>query len=270
MLNGLYVATSGLVAQESRVNTISNNLANINTTGFKRDRPVFSMYMPGDKRWPQSIIKSTVYNKSINSVVKLDDIYSDFSSGSLRETENKLDVALKNKDAFFAVETSFGIRFTRDGHFSLNSDGELVTKDGFHVLSSDYQNDPVITIPQVGELFINDSVITIPQDEELFITENGEILLDDLLQNQLYIVEFPEKHNLQKTGRNLYQAVEMLPVASANPMVSQGYLETSNINPVEEMVKMIDALRSFETYQKVIQTLDSVNEIASNRIGRMA
>jgi len=255
MLNGLYVATSGLVAQESRVNTISNNLANINTTGFKKDRPVFSMYMPGDKRWPQSIIKSTVYNKSINSVVKLDDIYSDFSSGSLRETENKLDVALKNKDAFFAVETPFGIRFTRDGHFSLNSDGELVTKDGFHVLSSDYQNNPVITIPQ---------------GEELFITENGEILLDDLLQNQLYIVEFPEKHNLQKTGRNLYQAVEMLPVASANPMVSQGYLETSNINPVEEMVKMIDALRSFETYQKVIQTLDGVNEIASNQIGRMA
>jgi len=117
MLNGLYVATSGLVAQENRVNLISNNLSNINTTGYKKDKSVFTMYLPQDKRYPQNIIRDTVYNKSINSVVRLDDIYSDFQIGTLKETGNTFDLALENENAFFVLDTPFGLRFTRDGNF---------------------------------------------------------------------------------------------------------------------------------------------------------
>jgi len=117
MLNGLYVATSGLVAQENRVNLISNNLSNINTTGYKKDKSVFTMYLPQDKRYPQNIIRDTVYNKSINSVVRLDDIYSDFQIGTLKETGNTFDLALENENAFFVLDTPFGLRFTRDGQF---------------------------------------------------------------------------------------------------------------------------------------------------------
>lgn len=255
MLNGLYVATSGLVAQENRVNLISNNLANINTTGYKKDKSVFTMYLPQDKRYPQSIIRDTVYNKSINSVVRLDDIYSDFQIGTLKETTNPYDLALENENAFFALDTPFGIRFTRDGNFSINQDGVLVNKDGFKVLPRNYTDNPEIRIPR---------------DANVAFTEDGDILINNLLQNQLYIVSFNDLHNLQKVGRNMYQAKDMLPQAEENPGLKQGFLETSNINPVSEMVQMIEALRSFESYQKSIQILDGINDVASNRLGRIA
>lgn len=255
MLNGLYVATSGLVAQENRVNLISNNLSNINTTGYKKDKSVFTMYLPQDKRYPQNIIRDTVYNKSINSVVRLDDIYSDFQIGTLKETGNTFDLALENENAFFVLDTPFGLRFTRDGNFSINQDGVLVNKDGFRVLPVNYTENQEIQIPR---------------DAQVTFSENGEILIDNLLQNQLYIVTFNDLHNLQKVGRNMYQAKEMLPEEVNNPGLKQGFLETSNINPVSEMVEMIEALRSFESYQKAIQLLDGVNDLASNRLGRIA
>lgn len=255
MLNGLYVATSGLVAQENRVNLISNNLANINTNGYKKDKPVFTMYLPQDKRYPQSIIRDTVYNKSINSVVRLDDIYSDFQLGTIKETGNTFDLALENKNAFFALDTPFGIRFTRDGNFSINQDGVLVNKDGYNVLPRNYTDNPEIQIPR---------------DAKVTFAENGEILINNLLQNQLYIVTFNDLHNLQKMGNNMFQAKEMLPQTEDNPGLKQGFLETSNINPVNEMVQMIEALRSFESYQKSIQILDGINDVASNRLGRIA
>jgi flagellar basal-body rod protein FlgG len=255
MLNGLYVATSGLVAQENRVNLISNNLANINTTGYKKDKSVFTMYLPQDKRYPQNIIRDTVYNKSINSVVRLDDIYSDFQIGTIKETGNTFDLALENEKAFFVLDTPFGLRFTRDGNFSINQDGILVNKDGFRVLPVNYTENQEIQIPR---------------DAQVTFSENGEILIDNLLQNQLYIVTFNDLHNLQKMGRNMYQAKEMLPEEADNPGLKQGFLETSNINPVNEMVEMIEALRSFESYQKAIQLLDGVNDLAANRLGRIA
>ena len=255
MLNGLYVATSGLVAQENRVNLISNNLANINTNGYKKDKPVFTMYLPQDKRYPQNIIRDTVYNKSINSVVRLDDIYSDFQLGTIKETGNTFDLALENENAFFVLDTPFGIRFTRDGNFTINKDGFLVNQDGYRVLPSNYTDNPEIQIPR---------------DAKVTFAENGEILIDNLLQNQLYIVNFNNLNNLQKMGNNMFQASDMLPQTENNPGLKQGFLETSNINPVNEMVQMIEALRSFESYQKSIQILDGINDVASNRLGRIA
>jgi flagellar basal-body rod protein FlgG len=255
MLNGLYVATSGLVAQENRVNLISNNLANINTNGYKKDKPVFTMYLPQDKRYPQNIIRDTVYNKSINSVVRLDDIYSDFQLGTIKETGNTFDLALENENAFFVLDTPFGIRFTRDGNFTINKDGFLVNQDGYRVLPSNYTDNPEIQFPR---------------DAKVTFAENGEILIDNLLQNQLYIVNFNNLNNLQKMGNNMFQASDMLPQTENNPGLKQGFLETSNINPVNEMVQMIEALRSFESYQKSIQILDGINDVASNRLGRIA
>lgn len=255
MLNGLYVATSGLVAQENRVNTITNNLANVNTTSYKKDQPVFTMYIPDDKRFPQDIIKDTIYNKSINSVVRLDDIYTDFTIGTLKETNNTFDLALENENAFFVLDTPFGLRFTRDGNFTINNEGILVNQDGYPVMPTNYTDNPAIRIPR---------------DAQVTFTENGEVLINNLPQNALYVVQFNNTHNLQKTGRNMYQAANILPEVAQNPGVKQGFLETSNINMVTEMVKMIEALRSFETYQKSIQLLDGTNDIASNRLGRIA
>ncbi len=134
MQNGLYVATSGLLMQEKRVEVISNNISNINTNGFKKELAVFSDYRPVDKRYPQNWIQKTLYNRTINSSVKLDDNPTDFEMGHLKLTENKFDLALQDPSCFFAVETPWGMRYTRDGEFTLNSDGELVTNQGFNLV----------------------------------------------------------------------------------------------------------------------------------------
>jgi flagellar basal-body rod protein FlgG len=253
MLNGLYVATSGLMMQNRRVENIANNLANVNTTGFKKDVPVFTEYFPAEKEFPQNFIRSTDYNKAMNSTVKMSENKTDFSSGYLRETGGNLDFAISDPNSFFAVDTPFGIRFTRSGDFTINENSELVTAEGYPVLSN-----------------IDDAApqpIVLP--ENFTVTENGIILADGEPVDQLGIAYFENTDNLQKVGHSLYAAVDVLPEQAENPGVTGGYLEGSNVNAVLEMVRMIDASRSFETYQKVIQSIDSINGIVINTVGKL-
>jgi flagellar basal-body rod protein FlgG len=254
MLNGLYVATSGLLMQEARVGAISNNLANINTAGYKRDLPVFSEYRPIDKRIPQNWIQKSLYNKTINSSVKLDEISVNHLTGPLKETGNKFDLALDNANQFFAVETPWGIRYTRDGEFTLNSQGELVTQDGFNLLDR-ATGAPLIIPPNAED-------INITPDGTIYINNNNPI-------GEIDIAAFTETGKLQKTGRNLFTAVGILPEIPENIKVSQGFVEMSNSSPILEMVRMVEALRGFEMYQKVVQTYDSLNDKAANEIARL-
>jgi flagellar basal-body rod protein FlgF len=252
MLNGLYVATSGLMMQNRRVENIANNLANVNTTGYKKDVPVFTEYFPVEKDFPQNFIRTTDYNKAMNSTVKQADNKTDFSMGHLKETGRSMDFALSDPNTFFVVDTPFGIRYTRDGAFIINENRELVTSDGYPVLSN--TNDAA---PQP---------VLVP--EEFFVSETGEILVDGEAIEQFGIAYFENTENLQKVGHNLYAAVGVEPEQAENPGLLQGYLEGSNINAVLEMVRMIDAMRSFETYQKVIQTIDGINGTVINTVGK--
>jgi flagellar basal-body rod protein FlgG len=253
MQNGLYVAASGLLMQEARVSAISNNLANINTAGYKRDLPVFSEYRPIDRRVPQNWIQKTLYNKTINSSVKLDEISVNQTSGPLKETGNKFDLALDNPNHFFAVETPWGIRYTRDGEFTLNDRGELVTQDGFNLL--DRATGAPIVIPDGTDT---------PN-----ITPDGIVNINNAPVAQIDIAAFTETEKLQKVGRNLFTAVGILPEEPAGLKVSQGFVEMSNASPILEMVRMVEALRGFEMYQKMVQTYDSLNDKAANEIARM-
>lgn len=253
MQNGLYVATSGMLMQSRRIEFIANNLANINTTGFKKDVPVFTEYFPVDKEYPQNIIRTTEYNKAMNATVKLSEVKTDFSVGNLRETGKKLDFAISDPNAFFVVDTPFGIRYTRDGSFVINENSELVTAEGYNVLSNidDAAPQPVMlpdnfTVSEMGEI----------------LNEEGEML------EQIGIAHFEDKNNLQKVGHNLYAAVGVIPEQALYPGLNSGYLEGSNVNSVLEMVRMIDALRGFETYQKVIQSIDSINGTVINTVGK--
>jgi len=250
MLNGLYVATSGMLMQQKVVDSISNNLANMHTNGYKQDGYTFKNYLVKGKEYPETIIRDSLYNKTINQVVQLDKNFVDFSTGDIKQTGNKFDMALGNPNAFFTVDTPFGIRYTRDGAFTLNSDRELVTKDGFRVLSN--QNRPIV---------INDDVAFL---------STGEVIINGVQASQLGIATFNDTTKLQKSGRNLFTAVDALPAQSNNPQVMQGYIEGSNVNAVKEMVRMIEANRGFETYQKVVQTIDELNDKASNQIGSIA
>ena len=253
MQNGLYVAASGLLMQQERFDVISNNVANVNTNGFKQELAVFSDYRPVDKRYPQNWIQKTLYNRTINSSVKLDDINTNFEMGHFKQTGNSFDVALQDTKNFFAVETPWGVRYTRDGEFTMNSDGELVTRDGFNLL--DRNTGAPIVIP--------------PDRRYMDITGDGTVYVNNAPIGQVEVSRFEELEYLQKVGRNLYAALDVLPEEPQNATVTQGYVESSNVDPIMEMVRMIDAMRGFELYQKVVHTYDSLNEQAANAIAKV-
>lgn len=254
MLNGLYVAASGMLQMEKKLDILSNNLSNINTAGYKMDTPTFENYLRKEKTYPQDIIRESKYNRTINAVSRLSQVLTDFSSGNIRQTGELFDLALSNPDAFFAVDTPFGIKFTKAGNFKIDNDGYLVTQEGFRVLSRNVENNEGIRIPN--------GIVS--------ILGNGQITVNGVVVDNLYIVEFEDKSKLQKTGNNLFTAINMLPEESENPGLMQGYLEGSNINPVREMVNMISTHRAFETYHRVIRTMDTLNERAANELGKIA
>ncbi len=213
MLNGLYVSTSGLLMQQSRLDTISNNLANMNTNAFKKDMAVFSVYRPKDDRYPQNFIRETHYNKTINTAVMLDDIVTNHSKGQFKQTGNKFDFALTKENAFFAIDTPWGIRYTRDGSFTKNSDGDLVTQDGYPVMSRGAQ----------GTANIN-----IPENSRIEVDSTGTIYNNGVPGEQFLIVEFENLENLQKVGRNQYAAVDIEPLELDEAGLKQGFNPASS------------------------------------------
>jgi len=249
MLNGLYTATSGLMMQQKRMDVISSNLANINTIGHKKELPIFAEYIANASETPDDIIRNSDYNQMINSTTRLYDIKVSFEQGYLKETGKNTDMALTNPNAFFAIDTPFGVRFSRNGEFTVNEQGELVTMEGYPVLSN-LEAQQNVVIPEGG-----------------IITEEGTILLDGAPVGNIELVQFENLNNLQKTGKNLYAALDTLPAPAENPGLTTGYLEGSNVNPVDEMVRMIDASRGFETYSKIIKTFDELNSKAVNEVG---
>lgn len=252
MLNSLYTATSGLTMQQRRMDVISSNLANLNTVGHKRETAVFSQYIANPSEHPDDIIRNSDYNKMINTTVRLDGIHTDFQEGYLKQTGRNLDMAFSNPKAFFAVDTPFGVRFTRDGQFTLNNNNELVTMDGYKVLSN------------------VDNLQPVRLQDGSTITEDGDIMLNGARVGGLDVVQFEDTSKLQKVGENLYAAVDTLPDAVNNPGIQTGYLEGSNVNPVQEMVKMIETSRGFESYSKVIQTIQEIDDKAVNQVGSIA
>ncbi|PLX67828.1 MAG: flagellar biosynthesis protein FlgG [Denitrovibrio sp.] len=249
MLNGLYTATSGMAMQQKRMDIIASNLANINTVGHKKEIPVFSEYIPNKTEHTNDIIRDSDYNKMINSTVRLHDIKVSFEQGYLKETGQELDMALGNPKAFFAVDTPFGIRFTRDGSFTTNDRNELTTMEGYNIVSN-------INTAQA---------VRIP--EGAVVTEEGDILVDGAPIGAIDILEFEDTANLQKSGKNLYIAVDALPQPAENPGLITGYLEGSNVNPIDEMVRMIEASRGFESYSKIIASFETMNAKAVNEVG---
>jgi len=204
------------LAQQLRFETISNNLANVNTNGFKKDNLSFEKMMS---------------NKTTSS--------TDFSAGPIVHTGNPLDVAIEGS-GFFKVMTANGIRYVRDGAFSLNRDGLLVNRNGDTVLGEN------------GPITIDGADIRIGPDGRIM---SGETALD-----RLEIVECRNLSRLRKEGRSSYifQGEDNDIVPMKDPKVRQQYLEKSNVSPSEEMIKMIEAFRAFESVQKALQNMDEV------------
>lgn len=221
MISGIFKLLDGAITQQLRVENISNNLANMGTNGFKKSVISFDRAL--------SMQNST---------------HVDLAPGPVVHTGNPFDVALDG-DGFFKVMTARGIRYTRDGAFTLNSDGELVTRSGDSVLSDK------------GPVKIHGKQITIERD--------GRIVADGSPVGKLSLVEFNTPQGLKKEGRSyyIYDGDENDVVPGRKTNVQQGYIEKSNVDPTEEMVKMIEAFRTFEAIQKAIQNMD---EVASKMI----
>jgi len=255
LIRGLYTGASGMLAEMTRTDVISNNIANVNTTGFKKDRTIFrafpEMYIHRIDD-PVSVgldrtMDPRPFIGMMGTGVMVDEVNTDFSQGNLNTTSNLLDVAIKG-EGFFEVQTPEGIRYTRDGSFSLSREGYLITKDGYYVLG---ENGPLI-IPQEGEIAINSL---------------GEVVVGAQYVDRLRVVGFEDQGLLVKQGDNLF--VSEAPAIQADAQVVQGALEGANLNTVTEMVDLITAFRAYEASQKVIRTHDETLDRAVNDIARL-
>ena len=249
MIKGIYTSALGLIPLQKRLEAIANNLANVNTTGFKRD----------DSFTNELISASTLFRDGTIDPSEKDlkeQTYTDFSQGVLQQTNNPLDVALDGQ-GFFAVQTQDGLKLTRDGSFTLATDGTLVTRNGDVVMGT---SGP-IRIDDVEQL----------QTSQLVIERNGVIKAGNKIYGQLRIVT-PERFNqLSKVGGNFYALKEGGTLREIDPSaisVRQGFLEGSNVNPIDELVAMIQLQSNFEAGQKAIQSQDdSLNQ--ANQVGQV-
>ncbi len=266
MVSSLYVAASGMIAEEERLSVISNNLANVDTPGFKKDRITFSDYLyhtgliPGSSKKKYSY-KSKNYFDPQNSVVFADEHHTDFSQGSLKETEKPTSVAIEGK-GFFLVRKNGKTLYTRDGNFIIDATGVLKTSDGAEVLGRVAPNmplEPIVVNPRL----------------ETVIREDGAILQNGNPLFYLEIRDFNGDYNkyLKKFGLTYFELKDPKNIGFKiqNPKLLTGYIEISNSNVVEEMVNLINCIRHYEACQKAVQiTFEDVTSRTVNDVGRIA
>jgi flagellar basal-body rod protein FlgF len=259
MPSGLYIAASGMDSALIRQNVIANNLANVQTVGFKQNREVdiaFPTYLIArlhDQR--MNVMDGTAEIRPNIGVmgggVIPQEVATDYSQGSHLETKNPLDFAL-NGPGFFSVLNPDGKTFlTRDGSFSLDSNGRLVTKDGLPVLGHN------------GEIYIDGNEVEADQE--------GNISVDGKALDQLLTVKVQNVDQLTKVGHSLFKTTPETKVdmAPEGIQVQQGFLEQSNVNSITEMVNMIDTYRSYELNSRIISTFDHLGEEAATEIGTL-
>ena len=253
MIRSLWIAKTGLDAQQTQLDVISNNLANVGTAGFKRSRAVFedllyqNLRQPGAQSSQQTQLPTGL---TVGTGVKPVASEKVFTQGNLQQTGNNLDVAV-NGAGFFQVQLPDGTTaYTRDGSFHLDANGQLVTSSG-------YQLQPAITIPA------NALAITVARDGTVTVTQPGQA--NPTQVGTLQLANFINAAGLQSQGENLYIETASSGTPTTNTpgtnglgTLSQGYVETSNVNVVEELVNMIQTQRAYEINSKAVQTSDQM------------
>ena len=243
-----YPVLSGAVAQQAKMELITNNLANVGTTGFKKDIAVFMGTTAPQIGETDSITDPATFGSLSHTV-------TDFSSGAIKVTGDPLDVAIEG-DGFFAISTPQGTRYTRNGNFTLNADG-LLSLGEFPVEGG---GGP-ITLP-AGQVLI---------DPEGKISVKGvEAGAEPIEIDRIPVYTFAKPGDLKKVGGSLFEVVGGGATPSIEAHVRQGALEASNVNPVEEMVAMIEVMRLYESSQKAIQTADEIAAKTANELGTLA
>jgi len=259
MLKGLYTAYTGMINEQHRMDTMTNNLANATTVGFKKEGATSQAF--------QDILTVKIKDASMGSPriaqplgfdnpgVKIGENYTDYKQGSFRITDNTYDLALAG-EGFFAIEHTnrageTSTMYTRNGSFTLSKEGYLVTEDGDYVL--DTQN---------RRIRLNTLI-------DSKISDDGTIYQNGTAVTRIQVVDFENYDYLEKYGETYYRPVEGARTTNASALVKSGYLEMSNVNIVSEMVNLIAITRQYESNQKIIQTYDDSLEIAVTQLGRV-
>lgn len=263
MNKALWIAKTGLDAQQTRMSVISNNLANVNTTGFKKGRAVFEdlIYQTVRQAGAQAAQDTELPSGlMLGTGVRTVATEKMFTQGNVMQTENALDMAIEGRGFFQVLMPDGNIAYTRDGSFQLNSEGQLVTSSGYDV-------EPGIVIPE-GALSV-----TVGEDGTVSATVAGNVA--PIVVGNLQLADFINPAGLQPIGQNLFieTAASGAPQAG-NPGIDgrgrllQGFLESSNVNTVEELVNMIETQRAYEMNSKAISTADQMLQYVNNNLGR--
>jgi flagellar basal-body rod protein FlgG len=253
MIRSLWISKTGLEAQQTQMDVISNNLANVSTTGFKRSRAVFedllyqNIRQPGAQSSQQTQIPSGLQIGTGVRPVAAERIHT---QGNLQQTSNQLDVAVQGSGFFQVLMPDGTTGYSRDGSFQRDSQGQIVTSSGFVV-------QPAITIPA------NATSVTIGQDGVITVTQPG--VAAPVQVGSLQLATFINPSGLESMGQNLYLETASSGTPSTNVpgtngagTLSQGYVETSNVNVVEELVNMIQTQRAYEINSKAITVSDQM------------
>ncbi|QGU32997.1 flagellar basal-body rod protein FlgG [Thermochromatium tepidum] len=263
MNQALWIAKTGLDAQQTRMSVVSNNLANVNTTGFKKGRAVFEDLIYHSCRPPGTQTTQTTQLPSgltVGTGVRTVATQKLFAQGSFVETGNPLDLAIEGQGFFQILMPNGEIGYTRDGSFQLNANGEIVTSSG-------YALQPGLTVPENAES------ITIGKDGTVSVKLPGATEATEL--GQIQLANFINPAGLQPLGENLYKET----TASGAPQQSnpgengfgslvQCSLETSNVNMAEELVNMIETQRAYEVNSKAIAAADGMLQFVNNNLAR--
>lgn len=267
MWRGLYTAATGMIAETRRTDTIANNLANANTTGYKRDDAVTMDFEPmllrriNDKTGTQQEVTSFKgFSLGTNAPVvgelglgaQVADIVTDHAQGAFQTTGNQLDFGIEG-EGYFRIATPRGERYTRDGNFYRNADSRLVNVNGEDVLDSQGR---AITIP--------------PEAADFNVTPEGRITANGVFVAQLGLVSFPGGDRIMvKEGNNLYRVADpQQQPQQATGSIQQGVLERSNTEVVSEMVNLIANYRAYEASSRAVVTQDGMLDKAVNEVGR--
>lgn len=247
MIRGLYTAASGMLSESLRTDTIANNLANVDTTGYKKDVAVSKDFRSMLLERVNDGENSPVIG-SIGVGALIDEIRNIHSEGPTVHTGNTLDFAITGK-GYFTVQTPNGVRYTRNGSFTKNAAGDLVTSDGYPVLG------------QNGPIRLNGTSVNVSTD--------GQIQVDDVALDSFRLVDFADTKELTKEGSSLFNATQAARNVPADGAVQQGYLEKSNVNVVMEMVNLINGYRTYETNAKAVQAEDELLDKAVNEVAKV-
>lgn len=260
MLKNIYTPLAGAISQERALETLSNNLANLNTVGFKGDNVTFTLQDPEPFKNYPDIIPPANYKVDLNKIgplrgndmsyVGVAGMETDFTQGPAINTHNKLDLMIEG-EGFFSVQTEEGLRYQRAGDMTLSKEGALVSKQG----------DPILG--EKGVIYI--------RSDKFHVDARGEVYQDGQFVDKIKIQKFEDNKALERVGRNYYfyggKAEDI--TEAENATLKQGFLEGSNVNPIKNLTALIVSHRSYEAYQKAVANYDQIMDKTSNSIGEV-